>query len=91
MLRLTDRAASTSSTRVRSWTVGEQQVHHIVDPRTRESAEADLRSVTVVGDDTAIAEVWSKSLFIVGRSGIRAAADCARARALWVEQTAASA
>ena len=86
VLRLTDRAASTSSTRVRSWTVGEQQVHHIVDPRTRESAHADLRSVTVVGDDTAIAEVWSKSLFIVGRSGIRAAADSRGLAALWVEQ-----
>lgn len=85
VLRLTDRAASTSSTRVRSWTVGDQQVHHIVDPRTGESAEADLRSVTVVGDDTAIAEVWSKSLFIVGRSGIRAAADAHRLAALWVE------
>lgn len=86
VLRLTDRAASTSSTRVRSWTVGDQQVHHIVDPRTRTSAEADLRSVTVVGDDTATAEVWSKSLFIVGRSGIRAAADARGLAALWVEQ-----
>jgi thiamine biosynthesis lipoprotein len=86
VLRLIDRAASTSSTRVRSWTVGDRQVHHIVDPRTGESAEADLRSVTVVGDDTAIAEVWSKSLFVVGRSGIRAAADARGIAALWVEE-----
>ncbi|MFN8168603.1 MAG: FAD:protein FMN transferase [Candidatus Nanopelagicales bacterium] len=86
VLRLTDRAAATSSTRVRSWTVGEQQVHHIVDPRTGASAQADLRSVTVVGDDTATAEVWSKSLFVVGRSGIRAAADSRGLAALWVEQ-----
>jgi thiamine biosynthesis lipoprotein len=86
VLRLVDRAAATSSTRVRSWTVGERPVHHIVDPRTRTSAEADLLSVTVVGDDTATAEVWSKSLFVVGRSGIRAAADARGMAALWVER-----
>lgn len=86
VLRLADRAAATSSTRVRTWTVGDQQVHHIVDPRTGASAEADLRSVTVVGDDTATAEVWSKSLFIVGRAGIRAAADARGLAALWVER-----
>jgi thiamine biosynthesis lipoprotein len=86
VLRLSDRAAATSSTRVRSWTVGEEKVHHLVDPRTGRSAASGLRSVTVVGDDTAIAEVWSKSLFVLGRSGIRAAADSRGLAALWVEE-----
>lgn len=86
VLRLTDLAAATSSIRIRSWTVGETPVHHIIDPRTGTSAAADLRSVTVVGTDPAIAEVWSKSLFIVGRPDIRAEADRRGLAALWVDR-----
>ena len=71
VLRVTDRGIATSSTRIRSWTVGERQVHHLIDPRTRQPAESDLASVTVVGADPGTAEVWSKSLFVLGRSSIR--------------------
>ena len=86
VLRLSDLAAATSSMRVRTWTVGEQEVHHLIDPRTGHSGESGLRSVTVVGADPADAEVWSKSLFLVGRAGIRAAADRRGLAALWVER-----
>lgn len=85
VLRVVDRGIATSSTRIRSWTVGERQVHHLIDPRTREPAESDLASVTVVGADPGIAEVWSKSLFILGRSGIRGFADEHGLAALWVD------
>lgn len=87
VLRLTDLAAATSSIRVRSWTAGDTPVHHLIDPRTGRSSTADLRSVTVVGPDPAIAEVWSKTLFLSGRSGIRAAADSRELAALWVEES----
>jgi FAD:protein FMN transferase len=85
VLRLRDRACATSSIRVRSWTAGERQVHHIVDPRTGRSADSGLVSVTVVGTDTAMSEVWSKSLFVVGKAGIRAAADSRSLAALWID------
>lgn len=85
VLRLRDRACATSSIRVRSWTVGDTEVHHIIDPRTGRSAASDLLSVTVVGLDPAMAEVWSKSLFVVGRAGIREAADTRNLAALWVD------
>ncbi len=85
VLRVRDRAVATSSTRIRSWTVGQTEVHHIIDPRTLQSAQADLKSVTVVGRDSALAEVWSKSLFILGREGIREAADQRDLAALWVD------
>ena len=85
VLRLRDRACATSSIRVRSWTVGDTEVHHIIDPRTGRSADAGLRSVTVVGLDPAMAEVWSKSLFVTGRAGIREAADSRDLAALWVD------
>ena len=87
VLQVRDRACATSSTRVRSWTVGGATVHHLIDPRTGRPADADLRSVTVVGPDPALAEVWSKALFVGGRAGIRAAADDRDLAALWVEST----
>jgi thiamine biosynthesis lipoprotein len=87
VLRVRDRACATSSTRVRSWTVDGATVHHLIDPRTRRPAEGDLRSVTVVGPDPALAEVWSKALFVGGRAGIRAAADRRDLAALWVDRT----
>jgi len=85
VLRVTDRGIATSSTRIRSWTVGERQVHHLIDPRTRQPAESDLASVTVVGADPGIAEVWSKSLFVLGRSSIRSFADDRGLAALWID------
>ncbi len=85
VLRVTDRGIATSSTRIRSWTVGERQVHHLIDPRTRMPAESDLASVTVVGADPGIAEVWSKSLFVLGRGSIRSFADEHGLAALWID------
>jgi thiamine biosynthesis lipoprotein len=87
VLRVHDRAVATSSTRIRSWTVGGTEVHHIIDPRTGRPAEADLASVTVVDEDPAMSEVWSKSLFVTGRAGIRAAADERDLAVLWVDRS----
>ena len=85
VLRLTDQAVATSSTRIRSWVVDGEQVHHIIDPRTRRPAQSFLRAVTVVHSDPADAEVWSKSLFIAGRSQIRKLSDDKGLAALWVD------
>jgi thiamine biosynthesis lipoprotein len=75
VLRLEDLGCATSSIRVRHWRVGGREVHHIIDPRTGEPADSGLLSVTVVGPDTARAEVWSKSLFLAGRGRVRQLAD----------------
>jgi FAD:protein FMN transferase len=75
VLRLEDLGCATSSIRVRHWRVGGREVHHIIDPRTGEPADSGLLSVTVVGPDTARAEVWSKALFLAGRGRVRQLAD----------------
>jgi thiamine biosynthesis lipoprotein len=75
VLRLEDLGCATSSIRVRHWRVGGRDVHHIIDPRTGEPADSGLLSVTVVGPDTARAEVWSKALFLAGRGRVRQLAD----------------
>ncbi|MCU1659443.1 MAG: ApbE family lipoprotein, partial [Pseudonocardiales bacterium] len=45
---------------------------------------AGLLAVTVVDPDPAMAEVWSKVLFLSGRDGIADKAAVHRLRALWV-------
>jgi thiamine biosynthesis lipoprotein len=75
VLRVTDAACATSSVRIRRWQVDGRAVHHIVDPRTGEAGGHGLLSVTVVDDDPARAEVWSKALFLNGRAACRALAD----------------
>jgi thiamine biosynthesis lipoprotein len=79
-------AVATSSVRVRHWRSPDGlPVHHLLDPRTRQPARTGLLAVTVVAADPAWAEVWTKALFLAGRTGIR---DEARARGMaawWVD------
>lgn len=89
VLALSDRAATTSSTRVRQWTAAGRRVHHIVDPRTGLPGGRGLRAVTVVDGDPARAEVWSKALFLAGRHGVAAASDRHGIAACWVDDRGA--
>jgi thiamine biosynthesis lipoprotein len=84
VLTLRDMACATSSTGIRHWTSGGRSVHHIVDPRTGAPGGPGLRSVTVVGPDPAMNEVWSKVLFLSGRDGIAGASVRRELPALWV-------
>ena len=85
VLQLESGACATSSIRIRHWTVDGRPMHHLIDPRTGTAADSGLLSVTVIGPDAADAEVWSKSLFLVGRGGIRQFADEHELAALWVD------
>ena len=85
VLELRDLAVATSSVRVRQWRAGEEQVHHLIDPRTGAPGGGDMRSVTVVHPDPACAEVWSKSLFLHGPDGIAEGAASEGLAALWVD------
>jgi thiamine biosynthesis lipoprotein len=63
-------------------------VHHLIDPRTGEPGMGGLRSVSVVHPDPATAEVWTKVLFLHGRSGIADAAAAVGLAAIWVDDQA---
>jgi len=84
VLSLTDRACTTSSLRLRRWRVGGEPVHHLVDPRTGSPGGAGLLAVTVVGADPAVAEVWSKAVFLAGARGAPGLAARKGLAALWV-------
>lgn len=85
VLTLRDLACATSSVRLRRWKVGGRDVHHIVDPDTGQPGGDGLASVTVVGIDPAVSEVWSKVLFLEGTRGIRDFADQQGLAAMWVD------
>jgi thiamine biosynthesis lipoprotein len=84
VLDVRDQAIATSSVRIRSWRVGDRDVHHLLDPSTGLPGGEGLLAVTVVDDDPATAEVWSKVLFLNGVRGVAASAEFFRLSALWV-------
>jgi len=78
-------AVTTSSIQVHHWrTADGRPVHHLVDPRTGEPGGEGLRAVTVAGSDPAWSEVWSKTLFLRGASGIAGEARRRGLAAWWV-------
>ncbi len=87
VVALRDGAVATSSIAVRRWVAPDgRPVHHLVEPRTGEPARTGLIAVTVAAPDPAWAEVWTKALFLAGRSAI---GEEARARGLavwWVDE-----
>ncbi len=59
-------AMATSGIERRRWQQGDRQRHHLLDPRTGESVENELWSVTVVAGTCTQAEVTAKVAFILG-------------------------
>ena len=41
-------------------------MHHLIDPRTRQPADTDAVSVTVIAQRVALAEVYAKTALILG-------------------------
>jgi len=87
VLNVSDRAVATSSIRLRTWRVGGKVVHHLIDPRTARPATTGLASVTVIHADPGWAEVWSKSLFVLGAGDIAAYTIAKGLAAVWVEDS----
>lgn len=87
VLGVSDRAVATSSIRLRTWRVGGQKVHHLIDPRTARPATSGLASVTVIHTDPGWAEVWSKSLFVLGAGAVAAQTVAKGLAAVWVEDS----
>ncbi len=84
VLRLSDIAVCTSSTAVRSWWQHGVLRHHIIDPRTGEPGGNGLTAVTVIAKDPALAEIWSKSLFLVGEESIKEFSEFRGVAAAWI-------
>ena len=72
VLSLQDESLSTSGGYERNFTQDGVTYHHILDPQTGYPAETGLLSVTVVGENAALADAWSTALFVLGEDGARA-------------------
>jgi thiamine biosynthesis lipoprotein len=68
-------ALATSGRDRRRWTVGDDEQHHLIDPRIGRPAESDLVRVTVVAGTCTEAEVLAKALFLAGERAAVQEAD----------------
>lgn len=62
---------TTSTTTVRTWRYGGEQVHHIVDPRTGRPARGPWRTATVWADTALIANTASTAAIVLGEAAER--------------------
>jgi thiamine biosynthesis lipoprotein len=68
-------AVATSAGNRRRWRVGENVVHHLIDPRTRTSSDRDLAQATVFAKSAERADVLAKTTFLLGAHEGRAFLD----------------
>jgi len=67
LLEISNEAVATSGITRRKWKIGEQKFHHLVNPKKATEFNFELQSVTVIGKDAVEADVWAKTLFLMGR------------------------
>jgi len=82
---ITSGGLATSGVARRSWQRGGQVYHHLIDPRTGDSARSDLWSVTAAAGTCAQAEVAAKVALIEGRDAGSAFLNGIGISALFVE------
>ena len=74
----------TSGDYQRSYTVEGKRYHHIIDPQTRMPASY-WRSVSVVCEDSGLADALSTGLFLMGLEEGKALAEQCGAQVMWVD------
>ncbi len=65
-LSVTEGGIATSTSLRRTWSRGDEQLHHLVDPTTGKPATTGLVSVTVIAGECWRAEVLAKAAFVAG-------------------------
>lgn len=65
-VHISDCAVATSATSRRRWRAAGRDLHHLIDPRTLSPATTDLSQVTVIAPRAELAEVLSKTAFVIG-------------------------
>ncbi len=65
-LHLRDQAVATSGIDRRRWQRSGAWQHHLIDPHTGQPAQNDLLTATVVAPTTVEAEVYAKTVFLLG-------------------------
>ncbi len=84
ILNITGGSVVTSGNYMRAYVVDNKLYHHIIDPETLYPSER-WSSVTIVTDDSGLADVLSTSLFILSMEDGQALLDRFGADAMWVD------
>lgn len=63
-------ALATSSTTHRTWRVGDEVVHHLIDPRSGRPARSPIVQATVVAGNAVDAEAGAKAVILHGAAGL---------------------
>lgn len=71
-LAIPEGAVATSSSLDRRWSTTTGDAHHLIDPTTGQPADTEVHSVTVVAGEAWWAEVLTKSLYLLGPTGLAA-------------------
>ena len=66
VLDLDGMAVATSGSRANSYEIGRRCYSHIIDPSTREPADSNLASVSVIASNAMTADGWATALFAAG-------------------------
>ncbi|TCP52184.1 thiamine biosynthesis lipoprotein [Tumebacillus sp. BK434] len=66
VLNLRHGAVATSSTYKRRWQKGARWLHHLLDPRTGRPTDSEIVSATVVAPSAVQADVWAKTVLLLG-------------------------
>lgn len=67
LIKISDEAVATSGITRKKWESGGQKFHHLINPLNWKKFDFDLKSVTVIMENTADADVWAKALFLMGK------------------------
>ena len=65
-LKISNTCVVTTGIDYRRWVVNGQPQHHIIDPRTGQSADTDVLTVTIIHPHAPTAEAFAKAVFLQG-------------------------
>jgi FAD:protein FMN transferase len=64
---LSDRGIATSGITRRKWEISGKKYHHLINPKNPQEFLFDLKTVTVISENTEKADVWAKILYLMGK------------------------
>lgn len=82
---LSNEGIATSGVDRKSWVIGEKKFHHLVNPKDPENYSFDIKTVTVIAEQTVEADAWAKVLFLMGKGKGLQFADDNKIKALWLD------
>lgn len=85
-LSLSSGALATSSTAKRRWKSNGEWKHHLIDPRTGTSVNSRIITVTVTAPTAVQADVWAKTVLLLGEEQGGAWIEQKGERAVWMNE-----